>query len=243
MSSIKNQNAVITGASSGIGETIALDLAAKGVNLFLLGRNIKALQTVAGKVDQLTSQIHRCQIDLTQDAEIKNMSDYIRKIFGHIDILIHSAGVISLGKLESAPVEDFDWQYKTNVRAPYFLTQALLPLLRLSGFAQVVFINSSAGVTASANVGQYAATKHALRAVADSFRREVNPEGIRVISIFPGRTASPMQEKIFRMEGRIYQPEVLLQPQDVAAVVINSLCLPSSAEVTDINIRPMCKSN
>ena len=243
MSSIENQNAVITGASSGIGKAIALDLAAKGVNLFLLGRNIKALQTVAGKVDQLTSQIHCCQIDLTQDAEIKNMSDYIREIFGHIDILIHSAGVISLGKLESAPVEDFDWQYKTNVRTPYFLTQALLPLLRLSSFAQVVFINSSAGVTASANVGQYAATKHALRAVADSFRREVNPEGIRVISIFPGRTASLMQEKIFRMEGRIYQPEVLLQPQDVAAVVINSLCLPSSAEVTDINIRPMCKSN
>ena len=243
MSSIENQNAVITGASSGIGKAIVLDLAAKGFNLFLLGRNIKALQTVAGKVDQLTSQIHCCQIDLTQDAEIKNMSDYIREIFGHIDILIHSAGVISLGKLESAPVEDFDWQYKTNVRAPYFLTQALLPLLRLSSFAQVVFINSSAGVTASANVGQYAATKHALRAVADSFRREVNPEGIRVISIFPGRTASPMQEKIFRMEGRTYQPEVLLQPRDVATAVINSLCLPSSAEVTDINIRPMCKSN
>jgi NADP-dependent 3-hydroxy acid dehydrogenase YdfG len=105
-----------------------------------------------------------------------------------------------------------------------------------------VFINSSAGLNASANVGQYAATKHALKAVADSLRHEVNAEGLRVLSIYPGRTASPLQEAVFKMEEREYRSEMLIQPEDLAAVIINALALPRSAEVTDINVRPLTKS-
>jgi short-subunit dehydrogenase len=139
-----------------------------------------------------------------------------------------------------APVEDFDQQYRINVRAPYVLTQALLPMLR-SRPGQIVFINSSVGLRAKANVGQYAATKHALKAIADSLRDEVNKEGIRVLSVFLGRTATPMQAAIHEMEGRAYHAERLMQSDDVAAMVINALNLPRSAEVTDISIRPLRK--
>jgi NADP-dependent 3-hydroxy acid dehydrogenase YdfG len=106
-----------------------------------------------------------------------------------------------------------------------------------------VFINSSAGLGAKAGVGQYAASKHALKAIADSLRAEVNALGLRVLSVFPGRTASPMQAAVHALEGKAYHPESLLQPQDVAAVVLNALSLPRSAEVTDISIRPLVKSN
>ncbi|MEJ2684988.1 MAG: SDR family NAD(P)-dependent oxidoreductase [Candidatus Sulfobium sp.] len=106
---------------------------------------------------------------------------------------------------------------------------------------QIVFINSSAGLKARAGVSQYAATKHALRAVADSLREEVNAHGIRVLSIYPGRTSTPMQEIVHRMEGRIYDPDHFMRPEDIASVVINSLHLPGSAEVTDVSIRPMNK--
>jgi NADP-dependent 3-hydroxy acid dehydrogenase YdfG len=181
------------------------------------------------------------QVDLTADKEVRKIADLIQQDVGHLDMLIHSAGVISFGPLESAPIEEFDRQYRTNVRAPYALTQALLPLLRTRR-GQIVFINSSAGLNASAIVGQYAATKHALKAVADSFRKEVNAEGLRVLSIYPGRTASPMQEAVFRKEGRKYRPELLMQPEDLASVVINALTLPRSAEITDINVRPLVKS-
>ena len=160
--------------------------------------------------------------------------------FEKIDMLIHSAGVISIGKLEISSVADFDRQYKTNVRAPCLLTQVLLPLLKMQK-GQIVFINSSAGLFSKANLSQYAATKHALRAFADSLRDEVNEMGIRVLSVFPGRTATPMQEMIFSQEGRDYPANRLLQPQDVAAVVIHALSLPRTAEVTDISIRPMAK--
>jgi NADP-dependent 3-hydroxy acid dehydrogenase YdfG len=103
-------------------------------------------------------------------------------------------------------------------------------------------MNSSVGVQARRGVGQYAATKHALRAVADSLREEINDRGVRVLSVFLGRTASRMQEAIHQKEGRPYRPETLLQPSDVASMVIAALTLPRTAEVTDIHIRPMSKS-
>lgn len=241
MTSFKDQIAVITGASSGIGKSIALGLAAKGVKLCLLGRKLETLEAVAEVARKTTPQVLCYRVDLTIDKDIRKLADCLQRDLVYIDLLVHSAGVISLGLLESAPVKDFDWQYQTNVRAPYALTQALLPMLR-SRRGQIVFINSSAGLNAGANVGQYSATKHALKAIADSFRHEVNAEGLRVLSVYPGRTASPMQAAVFKMEGRDYHPELLMQPEDVAAMVINALSLPRSAEVTEISVRPLIKS-
>jgi NADP-dependent 3-hydroxy acid dehydrogenase YdfG len=240
MTSLKDKIAVITGASSGIGKAIALDLAAKGVKACLLGRKLETLEEVAVVARKTTPQVLCYQVDLTVDQDIRKIADCLYREFSCVDLLIHSAGVISFGPLESASVEDFDRQYKINVRAPYALTQALFPMLR-SRRGQIVFINSSAGLNASANLGQYAATKHALKAIADSLRQEINPEGLRVLSVYLGRTASPMQAALFKMEGREYHPERLMQPRDVAAVVINALSLPRSVEVTEINVRPLIK--
>jgi short-subunit dehydrogenase len=202
---------------------------------------LETLDAIAKLARKTAPQVLCFQVDLTVDRDVRKIADLIQQDLGHVDMLIHSAGVISFGRLESAPVEDFDRQFRVNVRAPYVLTQAFLPLLRSNG-GQIVFINSSAGLNASANVGQYAATKHALKAVADSLRHEVNAEGLRVLSIYPGRTASPMQEAVFKIEGREYRPELLMQPADLASVITNALALPRSAEVTDINVRPLIRS-
>jgi short-subunit dehydrogenase len=107
---------------------------------------------------------------------------------------------------------------------------------------QIVFVNSTAGLRAEANASQYASTKHALKAVADSLREEVNAAGVRVMSLFLGRTASPMQAGVHEMEHRKYSPELLMQPEDVAAVVINALTLPRTAEVTEVSMRSCVKS-
>lgn len=243
MASLRNQIAVITGASSGIGQAVALSLAAAGVNTCLLGRKLATLEGVAKLARKTAPQVLCYQVDLAVDQDVRKIADLIQQDLGHVDMLIHSAGVISLGRLESAPVEDFDRQFRVNVRAPYALTQAFLPLLRSDDGGQIVFINSSAGLNAGPNVGQYAATKHALKAVADSLRHEVNGEGLRVLSIYPGRTASPMQAAVFKMEGREYRPELLMQPEDIASIITNALALPRSVEVTDINVRPLIKSS
>jgi NADP-dependent 3-hydroxy acid dehydrogenase YdfG len=238
MLAFKDQIAVVSGASSGIGKAIALGLATQGARLCLLGRKLDKLEEFAGDIRSMTQYAKSYQVDLMLDEEIMESADRLKQDFGGVDILIHSAGVICRGRLEDGPVEDFDWQYRVNVRAPYVLTQALLPLMR-SCKGQVVFLNSSAGLNARADVGQYAATKHALKAIADSFREEVNTDGLRVLSVFLGRTSTPMQEAVHKMEGKPYHPEHLIQPEDVAAIVIDALSLPRTAEVTDIFIRPM----
>ena len=240
MKSLKNQVAVVTGASSGIGKSIVLELAKHEAILCLLGRNIESLQTVAKIAKGATHNVHCFKVDLAIDQDIIDLSKSIANLFDGVDILVHSAGIISTGSLESASVDDFDRQYKTNVRGPYVLTQSLLPMLK-SQQGQIVFINSSIVFGAQARLSQYAATKHALKAVADSFRQEVNAGGIRVLSVYPGRTASQMQESVFRAEGKNYNPEILMQPGDLAMMVIAALQLPQSVEVTDIHLRLMKK--
>jgi NADP-dependent 3-hydroxy acid dehydrogenase YdfG len=158
-----------------------------------------------------------------------------------VDIVVQNAAAFAAGPMEQANVAELDRQYQTNVRAPYVLTQALLPTLKARR-GQIVFINSSSGVVAKPMSSQYAATKHALKAIADSLRGEVNPHGVRVLSVYLGRTATEMQQRIHQMENKPYRPEVLLQPEDVASVIVNALSLPRTAEVTDLHIRPMIKA-
>ena len=241
MASLAGQSAVVTGASSGIGRAIALGLAGHGVSLGLVGRDPAALEKVAADALQAVSRVVWYAADLTRDDDVERISRDACRDFHAIDILVHSAGVIVLGGIEDAPVADLDRQYAVNVRAPYLLTQRLLPVLREQR-GQIVFINSSAGLDARAGVGPYAATKHALRALADSLRDEVNPSGVRVLTVFLGRTASPMQAAVHYAEGRPYRPEQLMQPEDVAAAVIGCLCLPHTAEITELRMRPLVKS-
>jgi len=242
MSALTGQIALVTGASSGIGKAIALGLAHQHVTVCLVGRKLAVLQAMAESTGGITHQIRCYPADLTLDDDIRGLVAQLQRDFRHIDFLIHSAGVLANGPLETAPVEDLDWQYRINVRAPYLLTQALLPLLKARR-GQIVFINSTMGLSAKANAGQYAATKHALKAIADSLRAEVNPDGVRIVSVFPGNTATPMQAAVHQREGRTYRPELLMQPEDVAIVVINTLSLPHTVEVTDIYLRPMIKSS
>ena len=238
---LKNQTALITGAGSGIGRALAIGLAREGARLCLVGRRLEALENVALDCRDTAVGVTCYKADLTVDDALQNLARRLHEDCGQLEILIHSAGVVALGLIEQASVSDFDWQYKTNVRAPYALTKLILPMLK-SGMGQVVFINSSAGLTARAKTGQYAATKHALKAIADSLRDEVNDRGIRVMSVYPGRTASPFQKTVHSVEDKPYRPERLLQPEDVAGVLINALKLPWTAEVTDISIRPFMKS-
>jgi NADP-dependent 3-hydroxy acid dehydrogenase YdfG len=143
--------------------------------------------------------------------------------------------------MDNHSAQDFDRQYQANVRAPYLLTQALLPLLKVRP-GQIVAVNSSVGLRASAGVSQFSATQHALKAITDSLREEINADGIRVLSVFPGRTATSRQANLYKLGGRDYHADLLLQPEDIASIVTAALLLPRTAEVTEIHIRPLLKS-
>ncbi|NOU11857.1 MAG: SDR family NAD(P)-dependent oxidoreductase [Nitrospira sp.] len=241
MIALENHVAVVTGAGQGIGRGIALGLAAKRVRLFLVGRNSTTLHEVAELARASSPLVLVHATDLVADGAMTGIVENLSKQLGGLDVLIHCAGAYSSGDLQTASVEEFDRLYRTNVRVPYLLTQSLLPMLKKRK-GQIVFINSSQGLHARARVGQFAATQHALKAIADSLRDEANSDGVRVFSVYPGRTATPRMEAIYRLEGKEYKPELLLQAEDVAEVVINALMMPLTAEVTNITIRPLMKS-
>jgi NADP-dependent 3-hydroxy acid dehydrogenase YdfG len=236
---LQGSTCVVTGASSGIGRAIAIALASAGATVCAVARRREELEATAGRTDRPGS-FELYPTDLVVEEQMTALCEALLAREQGVDVLVHSAGTISLGELATAPIRDLDAQYAANVRAPYLLTQALIPTLRASR-GQIAFVNSTVGLNGRANVSQFAATQHALKAIAECLRDEMNPHGVRVMTIYPGRTATPRQEKIHAIEGRAYPPERLMQPEDVGSVVVNALALPRTAEVTDIKIRPMQK--
>jgi NADP-dependent 3-hydroxy acid dehydrogenase YdfG len=236
---LSNETVLITGASGGIGQSVSFALAQQGASLCLCGRNRARLNQIAARVPE--QKAHCYPADLTVEKELKTTVDAVLADNRRLDILIHCAAIFALGAVATASAEDFERQFRTNVLMPFRLTQLLLPSL-IQAQGQVVFFNSSAGLNARSNVSQYAATKHALRAVADGLREECNSSGVRVCSFFLGDTATEMQAAIRAQQGRTYEPKLLIQPEDVAAMVVAVLTLPRTSEVTNVMIRPMAKT-
>jgi NAD(P)-dependent dehydrogenase (short-subunit alcohol dehydrogenase family) len=236
--SLENMTALVTGASSGIGRAIALILARSKARVVLVGRRQSALEELATECGSLVSA-YPC--DMTDDTQLKGLATRIQADFARIDILVHSSGIIKIGRTETSPVADFDAQYAANVRGPYILTQLLLPFLRaVSG--QIVFVNSS--IIRANNTdgrGSYAATQQAVHSITNALRDEVNEAGVRVTSIFPGTTATQRQIDLHEISGRRYDPDRMLQPEDVAEAVLFALTIGRTAEITDLYLRPMLK--
>lgn len=230
--------AVVTGATSGIGNAIARGLAEEGARLVLVSRDQSRLNRVADAWPTGATRPMLVVADLLEEREVARVGRFVMDEFGDVHVLVHGAGAIAIGRFSELSLSALDEQYRVNMRAPFQLTQALLPRV-IGARGQIVFVNSSAGLIARAGVSQYGATKHAQKALADSLRDEVHQAGVRVVSVFPGRTATPMQERVHQMEGRPYNPDACLRPEDVASVVLGALTMPESAEVKDISIRPM----
>jgi len=225
--------AVVTGASSGIGRAIALALGSEGYSVALIGRRPKGLEEVAARVEQGGGTAVCFPTDLVAPGGAAQAGLRILQEVGGTDVLVHGAGIFPFMPEDLGPVRE-------HVAGAETLTRVLLPFLR-AGPGQLVFVNSSVGRPGVMASGPYAESKQALRALADRLRDELNPEGIRVLSVYPGRTATPMQAAIHRQEGKPYRPERLLQPEDIAAVVLQALAVPVRAEVTDLAIRSMQK--
>jgi short-subunit dehydrogenase len=198
----------------------------------LVGRQIASLLETARLAD---AEAEVVAADLATEAGIATVA---RTVSGPLRVLVHSAGVFMSRPVAETAAPDWRMGAAVNVHAPMLLTALCLGALRAAR-GHVVFINSSAGLhSGAAGTAVYAATKHALRAAADALRQEVNAQGIRVLSVFPGRTNTPMQQAVLEAEGRSAKPEMLLSPDDVADMVVAALRLPQRAEVTELALRP-----
>ena len=241
---LAGRTAVVAGGSSGVGRATALRLAAEGAHVTVVGRNESRLAQLLDVANAGggcgPGRIAVQRTDLTDDPARRELMAALRE-GPRVDLLVLSAGIYRSGTHTDAQVHELDALYEANVRAPYALTQELLPMLRRGG-GDIVVVNSTQGIRASRDVGQYAATQHAMRAIADTLRQEVNDDDVRVCIIHLGRTATRLQEAIFAEEGRPYTPELLLQPEDVADVVAAVTTLSTGAEMTEIHLRPARRS-
>jgi NADP-dependent 3-hydroxy acid dehydrogenase YdfG len=224
---------LVAGASGGIGSAISSELLSAGAEVILLGRNMAKLEASVPLSDLQKGK--HLVADLT-DPQAVEMVGRTVSTRGRLDALILSSGVYE----RSSALDALYRQVVANVCGPYALVQTLLPVL-LRSKGHIIFVNSSQALRATATVGQYAATMHATKAIADSLRDEVNGDGVRVTSLYLGRTAGERQRKLFEYEGRDYSPGKLLQPTDVAQTVVYLLQMPKTAEVTDLMMRPMQK--
>ncbi|MFI8179391.1 SDR family oxidoreductase [Actinacidiphila glaucinigra] len=223
---------LITGAGSGIGAVVAQRLLERGDELWLLARN-------AGRAKELADRFPGARTLVGDLAEPERLSWAL----GHqsppdrLDSLLHIAGVVDLGQVGELTPKTWNRTLAANLVAPAELTRLVLPQLRLSR-GHVVFVNSGAGLNAHAEWGAYAASKHGLKALADSLRHEEHANGVRVTSVYPGRTATPMQAKVHQQEGKAYDPSRWIAPESVATAILTAVDLPRDAEINDLTIRP-----
>jgi NADP-dependent 3-hydroxy acid dehydrogenase YdfG len=226
---------VITGATSGIGAEIASALCKPGSRLFLVGRNERKLDAMVRKIPR-ANLAGVALADLSSVVDIRNLLAAVSGALPRVDVLIHAAGEYGWTELGSVEAEGLDALLAVNVRAPYLLTQGLLPLLKRAK-GQVIFINSSVVKSPGEGVAAYKATRHALQGLVDSLRQGLNRHGVRVSSLFPGQTATPHMRRIYAKSGKRYRPSVLMSAGDVAQVVVALTELPAGVEITDVHLR------
>ncbi|TCP57368.1 NADP-dependent 3-hydroxy acid dehydrogenase YdfG [Tamaricihabitans halophyticus] len=220
--------ALITGATRGIGAATARVLAPTH-ELLLGGRDAAALDALASELPAARPW----PVELTDPAALAEATAELSEL----DVLVHSAGTVLLADLDATSAEQWRQMLELNVVAVAELTRLLLPALRVRR-GQVVLINSGQGINVSGGWGAYAASKFALRAYADVLRMEEAANGLRVTTVYPGRTDTAMQREVFAAEGREYEAKGLLRPESVAEAVRGAVLATPDAHQTELVIRP-----
>lgn len=215
----EKRTALVTGASSGIGREIARQLAELGWHVRAVARSTAALEDLAADCPGIETY----QADLTRFPHPDLMPE-------RLDALVHAAGMIPPGSVEHATHEDWSYAFALNVTAGAELVREGLDLLRRSQ-GTVVFLNSGAGLTPLPRNTLYGATKHALHALANGLRHQEQDNGVRVTSVFPGPTDTPM------FTGDVERSE-LIQPSTVARAVVEAITARPDTQLSEIQVRP-----
>lgn len=205
--------ALVTGASRGIGRTIALELAKSGYDLALVGRDHASLEETASMVSG--PRVSLITADLSDPDSAKYIVDETVSAFGGLDLLVNCAGVPQKGPFTEVTPEEWDRVFAVNARAPFFICQAALEPLKKSSKPIVINISSVVGFKGYINQSVYSSSKHALAGFTKVFAKEVQPFGIRVHLISPGGVATEMVKK---MRPDI-NPSELIDPEEIAEIV------------------------
>ena len=221
---------LLTGAGSGMGAVLADRLLERGDSLLLLARSTERAHDLRAELPDATVLV----ADLADAAAVEAVADQLPD---SLDSVVHAAGIVDLGAVAELTTDAWQSQLAINLVAPAVLTRICLPAVRAAR-GTFVFVNSGAGLVAHPQWSAYAASKFGLRALADSLRAEEQEHGVRVTTVYPGRTATPMQQKVHEQEGKDYDASAWIDPDTVVDAILHVLDLADDATVSDLTIRP-----
>jgi NADP-dependent 3-hydroxy acid dehydrogenase YdfG len=240
--------AVVTGASSGIGEAAALALAAEGATVAIVARRADRLEALAPRIAAIGPEPIVIAADLTDASEAPRMIEEVLGKADRLDILVNNAGVMLLGPVSGAPLEEWEEMIDINIRGLLYCSHAALPHLLDSAergpreVADMVNISSVAGRTVNSGSGVYNLTKHGVGAFSEALRQEVAQRHLRVGLIEPGATETELVEhnrpEIQEAIGRRFGDMPRLQAGDIADAIIYMVTRPRHVAVNEILIRP-----
>lgn len=211
---LSGKNVLLTGATGGLGEAIARELALQGCNLFLTGRNRSALESLMAKVSSAAGHLRSFEADLQDDTSIRLLIDQVTAA-GGVDVLVNCAGVFPVGNIGEATVEEFDQCFAVNVRAPFILCRAFLPGMVARKWGRVVNIGSSSAFSGFKHTAIYCASKHALLGLSRALFDEMRSQNVRVISLHPGSIRTEMGARVPEQDFSTF-----LDPADVAKYLV-----------------------
>ncbi len=241
--------ALVTGASSGIGEATARALAAEGASLAVVARRVdrlEALADVARAAGSPAVLVQRC--DVTDEDQVVQLVERTVSELGRLDTLVNNAGVMLLGPIEGAPTEEWRRMVELNLLGLLYCTHAALPHLLAAAeseprrVADVVNVSSVAGRVARLNNGVYSATKFAVGAFSESLRQEVTARHVRVTIVEPGATATELvfqnRREVLEEMARTFAGTETMLAEDIAEVVVHAVTRPRRVSVNEVLVRP-----
>lgn len=234
-----SQVAVVTGSGSGVGRAIAVQLAALGWKVALVGRRADALAETIDSIEAGRERMRAFPCDVGNSAAVAQMAKDVLAAFGTVDVLVNSAGTnLAKRSLADLTPEAFDDVVKINLNGIFYCVHAFLPIMRAKKSGTIVNINSDAGLKSNPVSGAaYVASKFGLTGLTDTINVEERKNGIRATNIFPGEINTPLLER----RPVIPPPEArqkMLQPEDVAACALLAITLPPRAIVEHLLVKP-----
>lgn len=240
--------ALVTGASSGIGEATARALSAQGATLALAARRKDRLETLAADIRESGGTAHAFPSDITAGGEAAFLAERVLTRLGRLDTLVNAAGIMLVGPALDAPAEEWQRNVDLNVSALLSLTHAALPHLvaaaqdQRRGVADLVNISSVAGRQAIGGAAVYSATKFAVTAFSEAVRQELAAQHVRVSAVEPGAVATELtghiRDGIREHNENWYASMETLKPEDVADTITYIVTRPRHVAVNELLVRP-----
>ena len=227
-----SETAVITGASSGVGKSLAIQLSDAGYRVVLAARSEDKLNAIAEEIRSKGGDSLVVSTDVSRPEQINNLKDRALE-YGDVSVVINNAGLGKFSKVEDVAIEDWDRQLDVNLRASFLVSQAFIPGMKQRLNGTLAFMNSVAGKKGYPYSAAYVASKYGMRGLADSLREELREDNIKVISIHPGAVDTPFWDGT----GVNFPREEMLNANTLAQSIVHAIQSPGNFAVEELVVR------